>query len=76
MSVMRAPEAWEVGERFGIQSYWIVEPGPEKPRMTVFELRRGRYAQTAEVTGADSLDIVRPFPVTIVPADLVATGSG
>jgi Uma2 family endonuclease len=29
----------------------------------------------AEVTGADSLDIVRPFLVTIVPADLVATGS-
>ncbi len=44
--------------------------------MTVFELRRGRFAQTAEVTGADCLDIVRPFPVTIVPADLVVTGSG
>jgi hypothetical protein len=29
----------------------------------------------AEVTGADSLDVVRPFLVTIVPADLVATGS-
>jgi len=66
----------EVYERFGIRCYWIVEPGPEKPGLTVFELRRGRYAQSAEVTGADSLDIVRPYPVTIVPADLVATGSG
>ena|SRR5690349_11713584 len=66
----------DVYERFGIRSYWIVEPGPEKPGLTVFELRRGRYAQTAQVTGTDSLDIARPFPVTIVPADLVATGSG
>jgi len=65
----------EVYERFGVRSYWIVEPGG-KPGLTVFELRRGRYAQTAQVAGADSLDIVRPFPVTIVPADLVATGSG
>jgi hypothetical protein len=43
--------------------------------MTVFELRRGRYVQTAQVAGTDSLDIVRPFPVTIVSADVVATGS-
>jgi Uma2 family endonuclease len=66
----------DVYEQFGIRSYWIVEPGPEKPGLTVFELRRGRYAQTAHVAGSDSLGIVRPFPVTIVPADLVATGSG
>ena len=66
----------DVYERFGIRSYWIVEPGPKKPGLTVFELRRGRYTQTAQVAGADSLDIVRPFPVTIVPADLVTTGSG
>jgi Uma2 family endonuclease len=65
----------EVYERFGIRSYWIVEPNPEKPGLTVFELRRGRYVQTAEVSGPDSLDIVRPFPLTIVPAELVATGS-
>jgi len=65
----------DVYEQFGIRSYWIVEPGPEKPELTVFELRRGRYAQTAQVAGTGHLDIVRPFPVTIVPADLVATGS-
>jgi Uma2 family endonuclease len=65
----------EVYERFGIRFYWIVEPGG-KPRLTVFELRRGRYVQTAEVFGRERLDVVRPFPVTVVPADLVATGSG
>jgi hypothetical protein len=30
----------------------------------------------AMTSGADSLHLVRPFPVTIGPADLVATGSG
>src|SRR6185312_16474887 len=65
----------EVYERFGIRSYWIVESGG-KPSLTVFELRRGRYTQTAQVFGVDSLEIARPFGVTIVPADLVATGSG
>ena len=65
----------EVYERFGIRSYWIVESGG-KPSLTVFELRRGRYTQTAQVIGVDSLEIARPFGVTIVPADLVATGSG
>jgi Uma2 family endonuclease len=65
----------EVYERFGIPSYWIFEPDPEKPGLTVFELVRGRYRQTAQVTGTGSLDVVRPFPVTIVPADLVAVAS-
>src|SRR5215472_1277708 len=40
----------DVYERFGIPFYWIVEPDPEKPSLTVFELRRGRYVQTAQVT--------------------------
>jgi Uma2 family endonuclease len=65
----------EVYERFGVRFYWIVEPGG-KPSLTVFELRRGRFVQTAQVFGADGLDRAMPFPVTIVPADLVATGSG
>ena len=29
-----------------------------------------------QVFGADSLDIARPFPVGIVPSELVTTGSG
>jgi len=64
----------EIYERFGIRYYWIVEPAVE-PSLTVFELRRGRYAQAAQVAGRGSLDIARPFPVTIVPDDLVTTGS-
>lgn len=61
----------EVYERFGIRSYWIVEPGPEKPELTVFDLRQGRYTQIARAMGEERFEAVRPFPVTIVPTDLL-----
>ena len=36
-------------ERFGVPSYWIVNPDPPQPELTVFELRDGRYALAAKV---------------------------
>ena len=66
----------EVYERFGIPSYWIVDVGQEEPSLTVFDLRRGKYTQTARVAAGEAFPAAKPFPVTIVPADLVATGSG
>jgi Uma2 family endonuclease len=65
----------EVYERFGVRSYWIVDPDGERPSLTVFELRRGRYAQMAQATGKEAFEAARPFPVTIVPADLVTVVS-
>jgi Uma2 family endonuclease len=50
-------------ERFGVASYWIVNPEPPNPELTVFELRDGRYAQVATATGPLTAD--RPFPVTV-----------
>ncbi len=61
---------------FGIPSYWIIDVGQENPSLTALGLRRGKYTETARVTGDEAFHAVRPFPVTIVPADLVATGSG
>ncbi len=55
-------------ERFGVPSYWIVDPA--QPEMTVFELRDGRYV-TVAVTSA-RLTVERPFPVTISPAQLTS----
>ena len=55
-------------ERFGVASYWIVNPEPPQPELTVFELRDGRYALVAATSGPLTAD--RPFAVRIVPADL------
>jgi Uma2 family endonuclease len=57
-------------ERFGVPSYWIVNPDPPQPELTVFELRDGHYALTAEAS--EPLTADHPFTVTIAPADLTA----
>jgi len=56
-------------ERFGAPSYWIVNPDPPKPELTVFELREGRYALAAKTTEPFAAD--RPFTMNIDPADLI-----
>ena len=57
-------------ERFGVPSYWIVNPDPPQPELTVFELGGGGYAPVAKTPGPFTAD--RPFIVTIAPARLVA----
>jgi Uma2 family endonuclease len=57
-------------ERFGVPSYWIVDPNPARPELTIFELRDGHYAAVAVTTA--SLTVERPFPVTISPAQLMS----
>ena len=64
----------DVYEGFGIPAYWIVEPGRDRPELTVFELRSDAYEQTAHVIGGEEYRAVLPFPVTIVPSNLVAAG--
>jgi Uma2 family endonuclease len=66
----------DVYEKFGIPLYWIIDVGQEQPSLTALDLRRGKYTETARVTGDEAFHAARPFPVTIVPADLVTTGSG
>jgi len=55
-------------ERFGVRSYWIVNPEPPQPELTVYELRDGRYALVATTSGSFVAD--RPFTVSINPARL------
>ncbi len=57
-------------ERFGVPSYWIVNPDLAQPEVTVFELRDGRYL--AEQKSAQPFTVERPFPVTITPAALTS----
>jgi Uma2 family endonuclease len=55
-------------EKFGVPSYWIVDPDPARPEITVFELRDGSYV--TEATSVRAVTVIRPFPVTITPARL------
>jgi Uma2 family endonuclease len=64
----------DVYEGFGIPAYWIVEPDRDRPEVTAFELRSGKYEQTAHVTGDEEYRAQVPFAVTIVPATLVTPG--
>jgi hypothetical protein len=45
---------------------------PERPTLTVFSLRDGKYRRTAHVTGDAEYRAELPFAVTIVPSKLVA----
>jgi Uma2 family endonuclease len=55
-------------ERFGVPSYWILNPDPPQPELTVFELRDGDYALVAKPPGPFTAG--RPFAVSIDLADL------
>jgi len=59
-------------ERFGVGSYWLVVPDLNKPELVVFELQSGHYLEAARVSGDEPFAAVRPFPVEVVPARLVA----
>ncbi|MEV1116793.1 Uma2 family endonuclease [Actinosynnema sp. NPDC049800] len=57
-------------ERMGVVSYWVIDP--QEPVLAVFELDpEGRYQQVAEVQGEKPFDATLPFPVRIVPAELL-----
>jgi hypothetical protein len=57
-------------ERFGVRTYWIVNPDPPEPELTVFELRDARYALLARAP--EPFTAERPFAVSIDPAHLTA----
>lgn len=58
-------------QRMGTPSYWVIEP--ETPTLTVFELdESGRYQRVADVAGDVAYQATRPFPLRIVPTDLLS----
>lgn len=56
-------------EDSGVQSYWIVDPAV--PSMLALGLSDGAYVTTADVHGSERASLHSPFPVEMVPADLV-----
>jgi Uma2 family endonuclease len=59
--------------RLGVPSYWLLDPEPRQPSVTVLELDHGSdYRETATATGEEELAVDRPFPVRFRPADLLS----
>jgi Uma2 family endonuclease len=57
-------------ERLRVGCYWVIDP--QIPSLTAFELDdSGRYAQVAEVKRTDAFEAERPFPVGVIPAELL-----
>jgi Uma2 family endonuclease len=56
-------------EQAGVASYWIFDP--EDEQLTVLELLDGRYVERAVVKGSDAFEPTLPFPVRVVPAELL-----
>jgi Uma2 family endonuclease len=53
----------------GVPSYWICDP--DEPSVTVLELRDGLYVEVARAVGAEACEVTVPFPVRLVPAELL-----
>ncbi len=58
-------------EDAGVKAYWIVDPDPDAPSILALELVGGAYVEAGQASGEERLCVRRPFPVEIVPADLV-----
>ena len=58
-----------VFEQGGVPWFWLVDP--LTPSLTVLELVERAYVEVVTVTGDQPFDAVLPFPVRVVPADLV-----
>ena len=57
---------------FGIPAYWIVVPDSERPSITEYQLAGADYREIGTAAGREPFVTAAPFPVQIVPADLVA----
>ena len=58
-----------VFQQAGVPSYWLLDP--ERPSLTVLELVGGAYHEICTVQGQEAFVAERPFPVTVVPAELL-----
>lgn len=55
----------------GIPSYWLVDPDPERPELSAYELRpEGRYALAVTAAAAETFRVERPYPVEFAVLDL------
>lgn len=53
----------------GVASYWLVDP--DEPSLLALDLRDGSYVEVARVSGDEACELSAPFPVRIVPTELL-----
>lgn len=53
----------------GVRSYWVVDPAEQS--LIAYDLVDGSYVMAGRADGTESITLERPFPVTVVPAELV-----
>jgi hypothetical protein len=58
--------------RFGVPSYWVIDPDLEQPSLRAFQLVNGEYVEAARAAGDVPFRAERPFPVEVVPSHLIA----
>jgi len=57
-------------QRLEVPSYWVIDP--EEPTLIVYELNENLvYHKVAEVKGSEAFEAERPFPVRVVPSELL-----
>lgn len=56
-------------EAAGCPTYWVVDP--DVPALSVWQLEDGRYGDPVHVEGTATIDLERPYSVSVSPADLV-----
>jgi Uma2 family endonuclease len=53
----------------GVAAYWLVDPAV--PSVRVLRLVDGEYVEAGSAQGRQALELVEPFPVLVVPQDLL-----
>lgn len=57
-------------QQAGCPSYWLIDPA--EPSVVVLELQNGEYVERGRATGDEVLQVDLPYPVTLVPGQLLA----
>ncbi|HLL68362.1 MAG TPA: Uma2 family endonuclease [Micromonosporaceae bacterium] len=56
--------------RSGVASFWVLDP--DVPSFLAYDLRDGKYVETAKATGDEAVTVAAPYPVVVRPSDIVA----
>lgn len=56
---------------FGVPTYWLVDPDPDQPSITVLTLQGEEYVEEQTARGDAELVVDQPFTVNLRPSDLV-----